>query len=154
MSHGRCVRSCYFALFLPSVFLSVLFSPVFRRSVQFCFLRYSAVSVQFCSLRYSADSFPSAVSCSVPCGIPQAITLLLQSPSLAPYLRHTYATCAIFLSCSLRYSAGNYPSHSITLKHAGSFFVFILFLGLSELKCPSLERESCIFTSFYLIYCF
>ena len=31
MSHGRCVRSCYFALFLPSVFLSVLFPAVFRR---------------------------------------------------------------------------------------------------------------------------
>ena len=132
MSHDRCVRSCYFALFLPSVFLSLYPALAGIPAVLSCIRRYSAVSVLFPAV--FRRFFPSAVSCpafggiplglfllaffvtcsrrysgvlfsSAPCGIPQAITLPIQSP----HLRHLRHTCAIFLSCFRRYSAGSFP---------------------------------------------
>ena len=104
MSHDRCVRSCYFALFLPSVFLSlcpalagiplpsVLLSAVFRR-----FLSVLLPAV----FRWVFSS--SLSSCPVPCGIPLARPLPLPFVLLSAVFRRSVQFC------SLRYSAGAFP---------------------------------------------
>ena len=49
-----------------------------------------------------------------------------------------------FVSCSMRYSAGNHPSHSIPRKHAGSFFPCSLSFIMGSPKILILgERRKC-----------
>ena len=55
--------------------------------------------------RSNRTSGQGHVSCPAPCDIPLGLFVLV-----------------LFVFCSRRYSAGNYPSHSIPLKHAGNFF--------------------------------
>ena len=91
MSHGRCVRSCYFALCLSLCFSAVLLRRVFPP-----FLCPVSCCILFCVLS-------PAVFCFVSC--PRGILFCVLSPAV---FRFCVLSPAVFRFCVLspRYSAG------------------------------------------------
>ena len=69
--------------------------------------------------RSNRTSGQGHVSCPAPCGIPQGLFLL-----------------AFFVTCFPLRSAGNYPSHSIPLRHAGSLVPCALWCATQAQQRP------------------